>query len=722
MSGCDGKDENACIDGLNTDKDTYQFLASAPYSSTRPSQASFERLFSQRENEDVQEQNDLAYNQNSDQETYGSSVSDQPRGTYGASPGELSDFDVRASPEVKSLNPSQGTSGEPVNVYVRSENTLENFTLTLSFASKHTTAHATRLETTGGLFEYMILASAPQYSETGSTTPQVQVQLHMQDSSGQDASTVDVGQFEYRAGQHYSSPHPTSRKRKMSDEEEIGASSRTQSSYPFTSASPVAYPSSLHSVEVDTSSRRFAPLSRSQSFQRQRDPYSVPTQLPSQSLLRPMGSQASAWSPNFTTSSGRSPNFGGETQSLSLSSAESQPMLVRTTTLQQGSPSANPSTGTSTFNPYIYPQKAVLRIQGDLNSMTEGWSTEEWQNKRRLVQFQRSQQKSTINATFDPVTAEQRQPNSICVSCIWWEERQECFVTSVDTIYLLEQLVALRFTVEEKNRIRRNLEGFHPETVSKGKADSEEFFKIIMGFPAPKPRNIEKDVKVFPWKILGHALKKIISKYSASYSSTAGALGTPRTSTVSYHYDSPGYSTLSRSASDGNASAYASSLRSNTMSPHGIPSQYNDAGSPLPSLAASEYNMSNAPSPYTENYFPSSMQSSPYGASAYHHRMNSASAYEGGRPYKRPRANTSNAALYSSHDAASLLSDMSRSVSDHGSSNRLPSLSETYPYSTHEQATPGLTQSRGSYDFGGYLDTSAQNLHQQGDVQSAISG
>jgi hypothetical protein len=33
------------------------------------------------------------------------------------------------------------------------------------------------------------------------------------------------------------------------------------------------------------------------------------------------------------------------------------------------------------------------------------------------------------------------------------------YVTSVDTIYLLESLVAVRFTVEEKNRIRRNLEG-----------------------------------------------------------------------------------------------------------------------------------------------------------------------------------------------------------------------------------------------------------------------
>ncbi|KAF9394750.1 hypothetical protein CPC16_010400 [Podila verticillata] len=53
------------------------------------------------------------------------------------------------------------------------------------------------------------------------------------------------------------------------------------------------------------------------------------------------------------------------------------------------------------------------------------------------------------------------------------------------------------------------------------KPESAEFFKLIMSFPNPKPRNIEKDVKVFPWKVLPYALKKIIGKYTASYSSTA---------------------------------------------------------------------------------------------------------------------------------------------------------------------------------------------------------
>lgn len=104
-------------------------------------------------------------------------------------------------------------------------------------------------------------------------------------------------------------------------------------------------------------------------------------------------------------------------------------------------------------------------------------------------------------------------PNSIVISCIYREDKNECFVTSVDAIYLLEALVGVRFSVEEKNRIRRNLEGFRPVTVSKAKAGAEDFFKLVMGFPNPKPRNIEKDVKVFPWKVFGTALKKIIGKY-----------------------------------------------------------------------------------------------------------------------------------------------------------------------------------------------------------------
>jgi len=164
-----------------------------------------------------------------------------------------------------------------------------------------------------------------------------------------------------------------------------------------------------------------------------------------------------------------------------------------------------------------YSHKVVLKLQGDLNTMAMGWTNEEWQNRRRLIQFWPQQEGNIINVAFRPVPQNDWQPNSITVSCIFRDEWNECFVTSVDTIYLLEALVGSRFSVEEKNRIRRNLEGFKPLTVSKSKPDAEPFFKLIMGFPQPKPRNIEKDVKVFPWKILSNALKKIMSKYVSLY-------------------------------------------------------------------------------------------------------------------------------------------------------------------------------------------------------------
>ncbi|KAI7829135.1 hypothetical protein BX661DRAFT_100465 [Kickxella alabastrina] len=181
--------------------------------------------------------------------------------------------------------------------------------------------------------------------------------------------------------------------------------------------------------------------------------------------------------------------------------------------------SSMPLSGYSSYASLL--NKANLMFENNLDSMMVDWSLEERECRRRLVQFWRRHENNNIFCTFKSVAAADRVPNSIVVSCIYWEEKQDFFITSVDCIHLLESLIAVRFTVEEKNRIRRNLEGFRPLTVSKCKADSTDFFKLIMSFPNPKPRNIEKDVKVFPWRILPLALKKIIGKYTASYSSTA---------------------------------------------------------------------------------------------------------------------------------------------------------------------------------------------------------
>jgi hypothetical protein len=180
--------------------------------------------------------------------------------------------------------------------------------------------------------------------------------------------------------------------------------------------------------------------------------------------------------------------------------------------------------------------KAKLELHGNLEAMALGWSRPEFENRRRLVQFWRKQVGATIEVAYKPVDQAEWQKDTIVISCIWRLEKNECYVrlgpllvarvpsadltpdhppqvTSVDTIYLLEAIIGNRFTVEEKNRIRRNLEGLKPDTISKNKDDTKDFFEIIMGFPDPKPRHIEKDVKVFKWEKLAEALTKIISKY-----------------------------------------------------------------------------------------------------------------------------------------------------------------------------------------------------------------
>ncbi|KAI9356682.1 hypothetical protein BD770DRAFT_389900 [Pilaira anomala] len=204
--------------------------------------------------------------------------------------------------------------------------------------------------------------------------------------------------------------------------------------------------------------------------------------------------------------------------------------------------------------------KAHLKLNGDLMDMLVNWSMSEWQSGRRLIQFWRNSNQgpdgsiSLVECGFEPMDQQmyhqQRMRDNVAavaaaaaaavavsnsssstmnlnphtsrstpivISCIYWRERNDYFITSVDCIYLLESLIGIQFTVEEKNRIRRNLEGFRPLTVSKCKVECADFFKLIMSFPHPKPRNIEKDVKVFAWKTLPHALRKIIRKYTPSY-------------------------------------------------------------------------------------------------------------------------------------------------------------------------------------------------------------
>ncbi|RIB04688.1 hypothetical protein C2G38_2048231 [Gigaspora rosea] len=134
--------------------------------------------------------------------------------------------------------------------------------------------------------------------------------------------------------------------------------------------------------------------------------------------------------------------------------------------------------------------KVKLVIDGDIQSMAQNWSVKDFRNRRRLIQFIRRVEGDEIRVSFKPVKPDKRPKYGIFVSCIWWEAKDDYYITSVDCIYLLECLTGIRLTQDEKNRIRRNLEIFKPSTVGKKQKDS--------------------------WNCVIYAINKILRKYMNS--------------------------------------------------------------------------------------------------------------------------------------------------------------------------------------------------------------
>lgn len=447
--------------------------------------------------------------------------------------------------EVLSLSPTRGIPGSKLTVEFRSYQDLCSppfCFFTVIFRDVRASAVLSKMETLTQPYQYTLSTDVPTCS-TAAWVDTLPLFLSMEDETGQSLGMQALGDFQYTPTPfHYSSsPHTTqdaSRKRKMSQSgndflatpTKRPATQATQATHwmhnkaRFESNALVKSHSQPGLSTPFHSDDSMGIMSQARFSQSPLPPRSM-MGMPADSTFATAISPKSAYpfaslNNNLRTPDSLSMSMAGHFPYHPVSpltgGASSNPTLIRTSTLPQSSTSSavNPMGSPAGINPYgVFSNKAILKINGSLDSVLDDWSDIEWSSRRRLIEFERMQTGNTITTSFKPVTPEARMPNSICISCIWWEEKHEAFVTSVDTIYLLEALVAVRFTVEEKNRIRRNLEGFRPLTVSKGKADSEGFFKVIMGFPNPKPRNIEKDVKVFPWKILSQALKKIIGKY-----------------------------------------------------------------------------------------------------------------------------------------------------------------------------------------------------------------
>jgi hypothetical protein len=456
----------------------------------------------------------------------------------------LIDARSRSSPEITSTGPYNGLAGEQFHLDFRSQTDYSPQAVSFVFAFGHASSKATLSKNfyREPYFHYTLTAEIPSLLSTKYPQGTMPLLLDVLDENGQRLSMKTLDNFGYLESSGYSRYTPTlgvSHKRKHTEESSdyTQIPAKRSASQPLQTKLSAMYPPNQVSMSPGNmyGFATNAPL------------YALPTTYDRQthhqrSYVQPIAQKPTYGYPSSPHMRGhmkaRSPSVAGYSSYSNLaqpspsprlsaashtsgshserisSAPPTNPALIRTSILQP-SPTSTISHSTPGFNPYsLYPtSKAKLEIKGDLLTMCDGWTDEELKVKRRLVEFRRSQEGSIISTSFKPVSLEERTPNSPCISCILWEEKGECYVTSVDTIQLLESLVAVRFTVEEKNRIRRNLEGFKPMTVSKQKEECESFFRLIMGFPNPKPRNIEKDVKVFAWADLSNALTKIIGKY-----------------------------------------------------------------------------------------------------------------------------------------------------------------------------------------------------------------
>ncbi|KAI3319496.1 hypothetical protein HD806DRAFT_525484 [Xylariaceae sp. AK1471] len=488
----------------------HSFDSSRPYQDAQYQYAAPSYATQQTENAAAAQLNHLAFAANSSASQYMTSV----------------------VPTLTSYQPTSGVFGTKVMIKISAHYDLIAVTshFFLAFGSHKSPAHAIRDASDASVYAFIVSGDAPHLDDTRTPSGNVPISLLIESSDGQTLATIDVGTFTYHDTQAVSveGPHESITRRpssKSPEEEQQRTNSPKQQQEAdqlveavATATNTYGYAPTTHQAVASNYDATGYPSNNNNSMLStyHRSSYGADYPRPPPSLLK-----APSWASPYghSLASPRSPP-GIHTTSIRRPSVtalpiptSNAPQLIRTSTLQASVPSSGG------LNAYaLYSTKAVLKINGDLESMASNWTPEECESGRRLVLFHKKQQGSTLSMNFKPVSVSERPPNSICISCIYWAEKRECFVTSVDTISLLEQLVIApgKFTVEEKNRIRRNLEGFRPLTVSKAKPESEEFFKVIMGFPNPKPRNIEKDVKVFPWKILAPALKKIISKYSAS--------------------------------------------------------------------------------------------------------------------------------------------------------------------------------------------------------------
>lgn len=160
----------------------------------------------------------------------------------------------------------------------------------------------------------------------------------------------------------------------------------------------------------------------------------------------------------------------------------------------------------------VYPD---VIIYGDLNNILFNWNEEEIKARRRIIVFERCESNGEVHLSFRPILRRQWHDEMAAISCIYYEEMSSFYFTSVDILRFLEKLLYIQLRPEEKGRLRRKLETFHPLTVSKSNS-GKSLFHLVMSYKTPQPRSIHRGIKVFHWVYLEAAIRGLIGYMSKS--------------------------------------------------------------------------------------------------------------------------------------------------------------------------------------------------------------
>lgn len=137
-------------------------------------------------------------------------------------------------------------------------------------------------------------------------------------------------------------------------------------------------------------------------------------------------------------------------------------------------------------------------LQKAMNPAT--WHPHELKAQRRIIEFTVFRE---FQANLSPIVRIQwkaieqqywqgNKGNTFAISVIAYDDKW--LITSVDVISSVECFFGTHLCTGEKNRIRRGFEFRTPETLHKGEGS---VYALVQSFVNPKPRNIDKSVKVF---------------------------------------------------------------------------------------------------------------------------------------------------------------------------------------------------------------------------------